>query len=493
MANFLGIDLGTSATKVGVFNEKGERVALASAPCAVSRPNPGWFEQRPDDWWGSVISCLKQIWSAGVAPSEIESIGLSGHFTTVFLTESGQPARPAITWQDARAADEAAELARTVGPDDAQKLLGIDLPFSPSMPPARVAWVTKNDSNCAGDIRWIAQTKDYIASRLTGEVTSDRHSMLGLVHTVTGQTDEEYLNRLGITSQMIPRLAEPDEVVGCVSKVASRETGLPVGVPVAAGWIDAYCSMVGTGMNLPQCAFDYAGTSEIVGLLSSEMPSEPCGLLAIPLKPGKVAMYGLTNCGSGSLAWAVEAIGGGEPIEKLLAEAETAPPGCDGLLFLPYLDGERSPIWDAAARATFLGIDSQHKRPHFLRAVLEGVAFSVSQIIGIARTQTGIEPIAFMVSGGGAKSALWSQIRADVSQLAVNVCKETETGALGAAILAAVAGGFYGDMSEAAANMVSVERTVEPNAGHRTLYAESQARYEAAYPAIRDVSRRSGP
>lgn len=492
MENFLGIDLGTSATKVGVFNAKGERVALASAPCAISRPEPGWFEQRPDDWWASVISCLRQIWAAGVAPSNIDAIGLSGHFTTVFLNESGESARPAITWQDARAEDEAAELARTVGAGDAQKLLGIDLPFSPSMPPARVAWVTKNDSDRAGDIRWVAQAKDYIASRLTGDVRSDRHSMLGLVHTLTGQADEEYLNRLGITSQVIPRLAEPDEIVGCVSEAASRETGLIAGIPVAAGWIDAYCSMVGTGMNLPQSAFDYAGTSEIVGLLSGEMPSEPRGLLAIPLKPGKVAVYGLTNCGSGSLAWAVEAIGGGEPMDKLLAEAETAPPGCDGLLFLPYLDGERSPIWDAAARATFLGINSQHKRPHFLRAVLEGVAFSVNQIIGIARTQTGIEPSAFMVSGGGAKSTLWSQIRADVSQLPVKVCTETETGALGAAILAAVAAGLYDDLAQAAASMVFVERTVEPNVGHRRLYAESQARYEAAYPAIREVSRLPG-
>jgi xylulokinase len=180
-------------------------------------------------------------------------------------------------------------------------------------------------------------------------------------------------------------------------------------------------------------------------------------------------------------------------MERLLAEAETAPPGCDGLLFLPYLDGERSPIWDAAARAAFLGVNSQHSRPHFLRAVLEGVAFSMNQIIGIARTQTGIEPSAFMVSGGGAKSALWSQIRADVSQLPVNVCKETETGALGAAILAAVAAGLYDDLAQAAAKMVSVERTVGPNAGHRTLYAESQARYEAAYPAIREVSRMPGP
>lgn len=487
MAVFLGIDLGTSATKVGVFDETGRRLALASAPCVISRPAPGWFEQDPADWWESVVACLRQVWSGGVDAAAVQAIGLSGHFTTVFLDASGEPVRPAITWQDARAVAEAARLEAAVTAAEARGFLGIELPFSPSMPPARVAWVTAHDPDAAKRLRWIAQAKDYIAARLTGEVTSDRHSMLGLVHIETGAADAGYLGEMGISPAVVPRLAEPDETVGVVSRRAADETGLRAGTLVAAGWIDAYCSMVGTGMNLPNCAFDYAGTSEIVGLLSDRMPLETRGLLVIPLKPGMIAVYGLTNSGSGSLSWAVGALGAGAALEALVTEAATVAPGCDGMLFLPYLDGERSPVWDPDVRGAFLGVSSLHRRPHFIRSVLEGVACSLSQLIGIACSLTDRTPERLMVSGGGAKSEVWSQIRADVAQLPVSVCAETETGSLGAAILASVAAGAFADLTQAASAMVSVDRVVEPRIELSELYAELQARYDKAYAAVRQV------
>ena len=486
----LGLDVGTSSCKAVLFDPAGHRLALAAAPCRLTRPAPGWVEQDPREAWRSVVRALRGLWAQGADPRQVAGIGLSGHFSSVFLDAAGLPAVPGLTWLDRRASAEAQWLAEEVGEARMARYLGLHLPLSATMPPARVLWLTRNRPQEMARVTWAGQTKDYVGWRLHGLRVSDGHSAMGLAHCPDGGLRPEYLALLGLSPAAVPPVRAPWVVAGQVTPAAARATGLAAGTPVVTGWIDSYCSMLGTGLADPTRGFDIAGTSEVVGLLATA----PCrgrqrrGQLVIPLDASRTVVYGLTNAGADSLAWARAAWGAGASYARLLAEAEATPPGADGLLFLPYLEGERSPLWDERATGALLNLRRDHGRGHLTRAVLEGVAFSVRHNLECACTVAKRTVSGLRVSGGGALGAVWNQVKADVLGLPLQAVAEPETGALGAAMLAGIGIGWYADLAGADEAMVRRAQEWEPRPDVHVRYASLYRRYRAAYPALKGLS-----
>ena len=483
---FLGIDLGTTSTKVGVFDAEGNRIALAQATCPVTRLRPGWAEQDPRSWWQSVRTCWETIREQGVHPDSIVAIGVSGHFTVTFLDDAGEPARAAITWQDARAVEEARRLAARYPAERTRELFGISVPFSPAMPAAKIRWVTRREPEVAETLRWVCHAKDYIALQLCGEVCSDLQSFVGVVHAWTGEYDEEYLADLGLRPSQLPRFTPPYRNAGYATKEAAAALGIRIGIPIMTGWVDAFCSMLATGVYRKAAGFDYAGTSEIVGVRAPDVPAAHPGLLSLPFDEESAVVYGLTNCGADALAWAREALGVAS-YEALLELASSVTPSPDLPLFLPYLDGERSPVWDESARGVWVGLHRSHGRAELAFSVMEGVAHAVAQLLALAERFSGTEVRELVVSGGGARSALWNQIRADVTGRPVQSVREIETGALGAAMLAAVGYGAFESMEEAAAAMTRLGERFEPRAEMQALYARRHAVYDSLYQETKEL------
>ncbi len=491
MRYLLGVDVGTSAVKVAAFNRRGRRVALASAPCRVDRLRPGWVEHDPRQAWRSTVRALKSLFSeGGIVAERVAAIGLSGHFSTVFLDKAGAPAAPCLTWLDSRAVEEAEWLATRVGAAKMARWHGIRLPISAAMPPARVLWVARHCPAELARVTWTAQTKDYIGWRLHGRRVSDAHSLMGLARVPDGRTSADYLRALGLSPDVIPEVARPWEVVGQVTAAAADATGIAAGTPVVAGWIDAYCSMLGTGMGDPALAFDVAGTSEVVGVATAGpvRVRDHRGQLVIPLDERSTVVYGLTNAGADSLSWARQLVGRGASYSRLLQEAEAAPMTPAGPVFLPYLEGERSPVWDENATGALVGLRREHERGHLVRAVIEGVAFSVRHNLDCARAVAGAAVEGVRVSGGGALGYAWNQTKADVLNLPVHLVAEPEAGALGAAMLAALGMGWYESLESTTAGMVRVARTWLPRRAVGDVYDTLYRRYLALYPALKGAS-----
>jgi xylulokinase len=289
-------------------------------------------------------------------------------------------------------------------------------------------------------------------------------------------------------------LHRPYEIVGAVTAAAAEQTGLSSGTPVVAGWIDTWAGILGSGLGLDGRAFDLAGTSEAVGLAGPGPAATPDGLLGVPLDERLDMVYALTNAGADCFRWAAECLYPDLPLAEayhtMEREAGAAPAGESGLVFLPYLAGERSPVWDAGVRATFVGVDREHTRAHLARAVYEGLAFCVRQLLDAAGAATGVQPVALRVSGGGGQSALANQAKADVTGLPVETVAVPDAGTLGAAMLAAIGVGAYPDYRTAVAGMVRPGRIFEPDAARHEALSTAYTTYEALYPALHRHSRR---
>ncbi|MAF09083.1 hypothetical protein CMK11_01425 [Candidatus Poribacteria bacterium] len=483
---FLGIDLGTTATKVGLFDASGVRVALEQAVVPVERPAPDHVEQDPDAWWASVLECWGRIRAGGVDPGTVVAVGVSGHFSLAFLDELGAPSRPAITWQDARAHEEAHFLSDKYDEARIHNLFGISVPFSPAMPAAKYRWVANNEPEVASRTQWVCHAKDYIALQLCGEVCSDLQSFVGIVNSSTGAADEEYLTDIGLRPSQLPRFTPSYRNAGYTTREAREAMGINIGVPVIIGWIDAFCSMLATGVYREAAAFDYAGTSEIVGIRVSNLRIRHEGLLALPFDKKNSVLYGLTNCGADALAWARDALGISS-FDDLLDLAVGVAPSVDLPIFLPYLDGERSPVWDAQARGIWVNLSRRHGKAELAYSVLEGVAYAVWHIIALAEACSSQPVRELVVSGGGARSDIWTQIRADVVGVPAQVTEEMETGALGAAMLATVGHGRHETMADAAHAMTRLGARFEPRDETRAIHNRRRAVYRRIYAATKDL------
>lgn len=497
----LGIDIGTSSTKAVLIDTAGRVAGVESAPHPIAQPRPGWSEQDPADWWKSTLAAVRgAISAAGAESGAVRGIGLSGqmHGSVLLGAESlagdGSQAaalRPAILWNDQRTGAECAEIesaaggrAALVGLVGNAALTGFTLP--------KVLWVRKHEPRVYARAAKLLLPKDYIRLRLTGRAATDVGDAAGtlLLDVDRRAWSLPMLERFGIDAALLPEVFESAAVTGGLTAWAAGELGLRPGTPVVGGSGDNQSGAVGAGVvgaGLVLCAL---GTSGVI-FAHSEAPRKdgPGRLHTMPAATGDArSRSGWCNTGvmlsaAGSLHWCRETLFPGERYERLLAEAGEAPPGSDGLSFLPYLTGERCPYADPAARGGWIGLTSRHTRGHLIRAVLEGVSFAMAQILDLVRG-IGVPVETLRLGGGGAKSEIWRQMIADACGSPVELPQTEEGPAFGAALMAGVGAGVWPSVPAACRGTITVAERREPgpDAGR---YPEARARYEALYPALR--------
>lgn len=503
MSLLCGIDIGTSATKVLLCRPNGKVLATASTEYPVYTPKPGWSEQEPEDWWkatvqGIAAACKK----AKVKASAITGIGLSGQMHgSVFVDKSGKSLRRALLWNDQRTGAECAEIEQRAGGRDQLISMVSNVALTGFTAP-KILWVRKNDPKTYGKTHRILLPKDYIRLKLTGEYASEVSDAAGTLLLDIGNRTWHLglLERLEIDKDLMPPVYESPEVSGKVSAAAAKLTGLTPGTPVVGGAGDQPAGAVGNGIVTSGIVSATMGTSGVVFAHSDNpVPNADGNLQSFcHAVPGKWCVFGCMLSAGGSLQWLRNTLFDKE-IEKLrrtkkdlgqlypamIEEAAQAPAGCEGLIFLPYLTGERCPYPDPQARGAWIGLTVRHKRSHMIRAVLEGITFGMRDQIEIMRSR-GVAITQVRASGGGAASRFWRQMQADMYKANVVTINTREGGALGVALLAAVGTGEYATVPEACKAAIRVTETLKPKQAGARVYDDLYPTYQALYRSLRD-------
>ena len=477
----VGLDVGTTGVKAIALSPAGEVLSVATRGYPVSTPRPGWSEQDPEDWWRAAEAALAEV-GAG---REVAGIGLSGQMHgLVVLDASGRVIRPAILWNDQRTAEECAEIERLVGLERLISLTGNRALTGFTAP--KLVWLRRHEPDAYARVARVLLPKDYVRLRLTGEWAIDASDASGTLLLDVERRDwsAEVLDALELPSEWLPPVLESPERAGSVT---AGDT-VPRGTPVAAGAGDQPAAAVGVGAVRPGVLSVVLGTS---GVVLAPLPAYAHDAEArvhafCHALPGTWQAMGVMLSAAGSLQWLHDAVAPDAPFERLVAEAEEWVPGAEGLLFLPYLAGERTPHADPDARGAFVGLEVRHDRGALVRAVLEGVAFGLRDSLDLVRALGG-DAAAARVSGGGARSRLWLRIVASALGTPLERTESEEGSAYGAALLGGVAAGVFGDVDDAVSRCVRVVDTVEPEPAWEEAYAGLQARYRALYPALRDV------
>ncbi|MFH1633071.1 MAG: FGGY family carbohydrate kinase [Chloroflexota bacterium] len=510
----VGLDIGTSSVKAGLFDLDGRKVALARTRYEIYSPHDGWAEQNSAEWWAGAKEALNAVMS-GIDPARVAGVGLCGQCPGHVLVDgSGNAIGNAIIWRDRRAKREASWLAENIPGEQAAKWIGTFLGADAATPPARLLWLRDNLPGDWERARLVLQPKDYIGLKLTGEAKTDIHSAYCLVNPKTGKYEEDYFDLLGLPTEIMPPALSLTDPLGTVSSRAAEQTGLPVGVPVIVGTIDAWCDNLAGGVTQVGAAVDVAGTSEMISMHSKvDYPGGPVFLAQLgddlrflcgPTQAGGDTLRWLSDgflqnnngqvtppeLGAGGLITPPELGAGGrfqDKFDRLQFLAEGVPAGSGGVIFLPYLYGERAPIWDPAARAGFLGLTGAHDLRHCVRAVYEGVGFAIRDILEICEQINSHKAEYLMVCGGGSQSRFWNQIKADIIQRCVKPTQVSESACLGAAILASVGVGIFPKLSDAGANMIRFKETIEPNITNAAVYEDAFKKYLKIYPGLLPV------
>ena len=486
MTALVGLDVGTTGVKAIAVSRDGTVLASAEHGYALSTPRPGWSEQDPEDWWRAAEAALAEV-STG---REVAGIGLSGQMHgLVALDAADRVVRPAILWNDQRTADECAFIEDTIGLD---RLIGLTGNRAlPGFTAPKLLWLRRHEPDSYARIARICLPKDYVRLRLTGSFAIDVADASGtLLLDVAGRRwSGDVLDALDIPPTWLPPVLESPAVSGHVER-----GGLQLqGVPVAAGAGDCAAAALGVGVDCPGPASVVLGTSGVVfAALPAYRPDEQARVhVFCHAVPGAWHAMGVMLSAAGSLQWLHDTVAPDVPFDALVAEAGAWDPGAEGLLFLPYLQGERTPHADPDARGAFTGLQLRHNRGALVRAVLEGVAFGLRDSLDLLRA-LGVDVSSARVSGGGARSDLWLRICASVLGVPIERTVAEEGSAFGAALLGGVAGGVFADVHEAVAAAVRVQDVVEPDPGWRDAYDELHLRYQALYPALRDLATTTG-
>jgi xylulokinase len=492
----LGIDVGTGGTRALLIDESGVVVASAiheHEPFAS--PRSGWAEQDPLDWWKACQGAVQKLLRDTAIPaSEIACIGLSGQMHgAVLLDGDNQVLRPALIWCDQRTAAECRYLNDTIG---RQRL--VELTSNPALTNftlTKLLWVRTNEPGIWQRFRSFLLPKDYIRLRLTGVRAIDVADASGtlLLDVAHRRWSEAMLEAVGLSPECLPALYESQEIVGRVTEEAAASTGLKAGTPVVAGAGDQAAGATGMGIVRPGDVSATIGTSGVVFAASDAPVTDPLGRLhtfchAIPRR---WHVMGVTQAAGLSLRWfrdnfGTERAGSPETYDQLSAEAAQVPPGAGGVLWAPYLMGERTPYPDPDVRAALVGLAADHTRGHVIRAILEGVAFSLKDTITIFK-ELGIPVRAIRAGGGGARSPLWRQIQADVYGQAVEIVQAEEGAAYGAALLAGVGIGAWASVDAACDAVVHVAKRTPPDQEAARVLQASYAKYRRLYPALRSI------
>lgn len=486
---YLGIDIGTGGSRAVVINERGSLVASALVdhpPFAV--PFTGWAEQEPNDWWKAASAAIRQVLaSGGISASDIGGVGLSGQMHgSVLLDGSDDPVRPALLWCDQRTNAQCDEITEKVG---RERL--IDLVANPAITGftlPKLLWVRENEPENWKRVRSIMLPKDYVRLKLTGVRSTDVADASGtLLFNVRGRDwSDEMISLMDLDRSLLPPVSESIEVTGRISAEGSEATGLAVGTPVVAGAGDNAAGAIGMGICLPGCMSVTIGTSGVVFVVTEKPMVDPKGRTHTLCHaiPDRWHMTGVTLSAGFSLKWFRQNFGCNISFEDLDKEASAVSAGSDGVLWLPYLMGERTPHLDANARGAFVGLSGAHGREHLTRAIMEGVAYSLKDSMEIFAS-LGISVSETRLGGGGARSPLWRKIQAGVYERPVVTIDVDEGAALGAAILAGVGAGGWDSVDEACTAAVRTNDPTGPDEAELPAYKTGYERYRLLYPALK--------
>jgi len=491
MNYFLGIDTSTTGSKALLIDEHGEVVATASSPHTLQTPRPLWSEQDPHEWWGAVTASIKSVLeSAGIGGERIGAVGLTGQMHgLVLLDEAGKVLRPAILWNDQRTQSQCDEIHARIGKEKFIQITG-NVALTGFTAP-KILWVKENEPDVYAKAKHVLLPKDYIRYKLTGEYALDKADGAGTVlFDLKARTwSDEVLTALEIPRAWMPETFEGPECTGHISQEASSLTGLKVGTPVVAGGGDQAAQAVGVGAVEPGIVGLTVGTSGVVFATTPSALIEPEGRLHAfcHAVPGLWHFMGVMLSAAGSLQWYRDSLGPDMSFDALLREAESVPAGSEGLQFLPYLSGERTPHPDPLARGAFIGLTLRHKRAHMTRAVLEGVSFGLKDSFTLIQN-AGLGAITQVrASGGGTKGALWRQILASVLEAELVTVNTTEGAAYGAALLAGVGAGAWPDVASACQTCIKITGSTHPEGSQVAVYRKTYPIFQELYPALKPI------
>lgn len=482
----LGIDIGTSACKVAVFEKSGKVIAQTNKPYKLYYPNPGWVEQDPDEWWNAIVDGIKEILKT-VSADDIAGIGIDGQsWSAIPVDKDGNCLHNTPIWMDTRARDICERVVSEVGFDEIFEVAGNG--FEPAYTTPKMLWFKENKPEIYNNTYKFLQSNSYIGMKLTGNMTQDLSQGYGIhfFDMKKCQYDEKLAEKLGLSVDKVPELVECHSVIGEVTEEAAKITGLAVGTKVVAGGLDAACGTLGAGVYKKGQTQEQGGQAGGMSICLDEAVAHPKLILSPHVVPGHWLLQGGTVGGGGVLRWFKSELGKNESFDELTALAENIAPGSDGVTFLPYMAGERSPIWNADAKGVFYGLGFDKTKGHMVRAALEGVAYSLEHNLRTA-AQTGVEVGELLAMGGSANSILWTQIKADVTGKVIKVPASDTATTLGAAILAGVGIGMYESFESAVKETIVVTREQKPNMENHEKYKKSMELYLELYEDLKDT------
>lgn len=493
----LGIDVGTGGTRAVVVDEKGSVVASATAEHApFASPQTGWAEQDPRDWWRATIEAVRGVLAQpGTGAEEIAGVGFSGQMHGATLLDEGEGVlRPALIWCDQRTSEQCRAITKRVGADKLIELTSNPALTGFTLP--KLLWVRDHEPDMWARVRSVLLPKDYVRLQLTGEKATDVADASGtlLFDVANRRWSQAMLEAMEIEGAYLPAVFESPEITGSVSVAGAAATGLRVGTPVVAGAGDQAAGAVGMGIVRAGTVSATIGTSGVVFAATDRPSLDPRGRVhtfchAIP---GRWHVMGVTQAAGLSLRWFRDQFGAGvedgrDPYERLTEEAARAPVGADGALWAPYLMGERTPHLDPHARGALVGLTASHTRAHIIRAILEGVSFSLRDTFEIFK-EINVPVKTIRLGGGGARSLLWRQIQADTYGHEVEIVEAEEGAAYGAALLAGVGSGIWPSVDAACGAVVRVASRIFPEPSNQSLLDQQYQAFRRLYPALRSVT-----
>lgn len=508
MAFLLGIDIGTSGTKALACDLTGKVLGTATAEHDIASPNPGWSEQDPQQWWEATIAATHRLLKKTKLDGRAcKGIGLSGQMHgSVFLGDDGpetaQPLRPALLWNDQRTAEQCVQIEKAAG--SRRKL--IDMVGNPALTgftAPKILWVREHEPAVFEATRHILLPKDYVRFRMTGEYATEVGDASGtlLLNVKRRQWHKSFIRKLGLDVKLLPACFESHEVSGRLNAYAAGRLGLAKDVPVVGGSGDQPAGAVGNGIVRTGVVSAALGTSGVVFAHADKPTYDPRGRVHTMCHAveGAWCMFGCMLSAGGSLQWFRNHLGGEEiarakrkkvdPYELIIAEAQHAPPGCEGLLFLPYLTGERCPHPDPMARGGWIGLTARHTRGAMIRAVLEGVTCGMTDALRIIQ-KLDVDVETVRLSGGGARSAFWRQLQSDLYDVPTALTNAEEGPAYGVAILAGVGTGVWKNVPEACDAVIEEVETHEPEAASARYYRKVYREYRRLYPTLKETFER---
>ncbi len=493
----LGVDIGTSACKAAAFSPDGTVIAQANESYPVYYPQPGWAEQNPDEWWEAACRAIKKLLTNGVNASDVKGIGIDGQsWSAIAVDSSGRVLCNTPIWMDTRAKELCAELKATIGEERLFETSGN--PLQPAYTLPKILWYRRFLPEVYAHTAKILQSNSFIAYRFTGVMTQEPSQGYGMncYHIKSGRWDLPLCRDLGINPDYLPEIVPCHQVIGSVTAEAACQTGLLAGTPVVAGGLDAACGTLGAGVIHPGETQEQGGQAGGMSICMDVCKADQRLILGAHVVPERWLLQGGTVGGGGVVNWfgqefgaderAAAARNGTNAFAELDRGAAKVRAGSDGLLFLPYMAGERSPIWNTNAKGVYYGVDYSKTRAHFSRASMEGVAYALRHNLDVAE-QAGAPVQTLCAMGGAANSRLWTQIKADITGKRIVVPSSDTATALGAAILAGVGIGVYTDFEDAVSKTVRIKREHLPNPANFEIYEKGYQTYLKLYQNLKEI------